>query len=46
MDGPVLEKKSSLKMLGLSFSSKLDCDSYFVSIAKTASRKIGVKIRL
>ena len=27
-DGPVLKEKSSFKMLGLSFSSKLDLDSY------------------
>ena len=37
MDGSVLEEKISLKMLGLTFSSKLDWDSYVVSIAKTAS---------
>ena len=43
MDGSVLEEKSSLKMLGLglTFSSKLDWDSYIISIAKTASKKIG-----
>ena len=45
MDGYVLEEKSSFKMLGLSFSSKLDCGSYIISIAKTASKKIGVFIR-
>ena len=33
MDGSVLEEKSSLKMLGLSFYSKLDWDSYIISIA-------------
>ena len=32
-------------MLGLTFSSKLDCGSYIVSIAKTASKKIGALIR-
>ena len=32
-------------MLGLSFSSKLDQGSYFISVAKTASKKIGVLIR-
>ena len=37
MDGPVLEEKSSFKMLGLTFSSKLDWGSYIISIAKTAS---------
>ena len=45
MDGFVLEEKSSFKMLGLSFSSKLDWGSYVISIAKTASRKIGALIR-
>ena len=41
MDGSVLEEKSSFKMLGLTFSSKLDWGSYIISIAKTDSRKIG-----
>ena len=45
MDGSVLEEKTSFKMLGLNFSSKLDWGSYIVSIAKTASKKIGVLIR-
>ena len=45
MDGSVLEEKSSFKMLGLSFSSKLDWGSYIVSTAKTASKKIGALIR-
>ena len=40
MNGSVLEEKSFLKMLGLTFSSKLDWISY-ISIAKTASKKIG-----
>ena len=44
MDGSVLEKKSSFKMLGLTLSSKLDWGSYIVSIAKTASKKIGALI--
>ena len=35
----------SVKMLGLTFSSKLDWGSYIVSIAKTASKKIGALIR-
>ena len=30
----VLEEKSSFKMLGLNFSSKLDWGSYIISIAK------------
>ena len=41
MDGSVLEEKLSFKMLGLTFSSKLDWGSYIVSIAKTAPKKIG-----
>ena len=45
MDGSVLEEKTSFKMLGLTFSSKLDWGSYIVSIAKTASKKIEALIR-
>ena len=45
MDESVLEEKSSFKMLRLTFSSKLDCGSYIVSIAETASKKIGPLIR-
>ena len=45
MDGSVLEEKSSFKMLGLTFSSKLDWDSYIISIARTTSTKIGALIR-
>ena len=44
MDGSVLEEKSYFKMLGLTFSSKLDWGSYIISIAKTASKKIGALI--
>ena len=44
MHGSVLEEKSSFKMLGLT-SSKLDWGSYIISIAKTASKKIGALIR-
>ena len=44
MDGSVLEEKSAFKMLGLTFSSKLDWGSYIISIAKTASNKIVVLI--
>ena len=43
--GSVLEEKSSFKILGLTFSSKLDWGSYIISIAKTASKKIGALIR-
>ena len=45
MDRSVLEEKSSFKMLGLTFSSKLDWGSYIISIAKCASKKIGDLIR-
>ena len=45
MGGSVLEEKSSFKMLGLTFSSKLDLGSYMISIAKTASKKIGSLLR-
>ena len=48
MDGSVLEEKPSFKMLGLTFSSKLDWGSYCsfgISIAKTVSKKIGALIR-
>ena len=45
MVGSILEEKSSFKMLGLTFSSKLDLGSYIISIAKTASKKIGALIR-
>ena len=41
MDRSVLEEKSSFKVLGLTLSSKLDWGSYIISIAKTASQKIG-----
>ena len=40
----VLEELSSFKMLVLTFSSKLDWGSYIISIAKTASEKIGALI--
>ena len=41
MNGYVLLEKSSFKMLGLTFSSKLDWGSYIISTAKTTSKKIG-----
>ena len=44
MDESVLEEKSPLKMLGFNFSSKLDWGLFIISIAKTASRKIGALI--
>ena len=45
MNGSVVEEKSSFKMLGLTFSSKLDWGFYIISVAKTASKKIGALIR-
>ena len=45
MDGSVLQEKSSFKMLGLSFSYKLNWGSYIISITKTVSKKIGAFIR-
>ena len=45
MNGSVLEEKSYFMMLVLTFSSKLDWGSYIISIAKTASKKIGALIR-
>ena len=44
MDGSVFEEKSSFKMLGLTFSSKLDWDFYVISIGKSASKKIRALI--
>ena len=44
MDGSVLEEKSSFMMSGLTFSSKLDWGSCIISIAKSASKKIGASI--
>ena len=45
MDGSVLEEKSSFKILGLTFSSKLDWGPYMISIPKTISKEIGALIR-
>ena len=45
MNWSVLEEKSLFKVLGLTFSSKLNWGSYIISIAKTASKKIGALIR-
>ena len=44
MDGIILRKNQLLKILGLNFYSKLDWDSYIISIAKNASKKIGALI--
>ena len=45
MDVLVLEEKPSFKMLELTFSCKLDWGSYIISIAETATKKIGALIR-
>ena len=39
MDGSVLQKKSSFKILGLTYSSTLDWGSYINSVAKLPPRK-------
>ena len=44
VDESVIEGKSSFKMLGLTFSSKLDWGSYIIPFAKRASIKIGALI--
>ena len=44
MDGSFLKENSSFKMLGFTFSSKLDWISYIVYIAKTVSKKIEALI--
>ena len=43
--GLFLRKDHLLRCWGLTLSSKLDWSSYIISIAKTASKKIGVLIR-
>ena len=45
LDGSVLEEKWSFKMLGLTFSSKLDWGSRSISVGKTVPKKIGALIR-
>ena len=45
MDRSALEEKLFFKILGLTFSSKLNWGSYIIPIAKTASKKIGALIR-
>ena len=42
--GLFLKKNHLFKMLGLTFSSKLEWGSYIISIAKTPSKKIGALI--
>ena len=40
IDGCILKENHLFKTMVLTFSSKLDWDSYIISIAKTASKKI------
>ena len=47
MDGSVLEEKSSFKILGLTFSSKLDWGSYTLSLfLKLLSKKMEPSVIL
>ena len=45
MDGSILQEKTSFKMLGLTFSFKLDWGCYIVAISRTVSKKIRALIR-
>ena len=45
MDGSALEEKSIFKILDLTFSSKLDWNSYIITIVKTVSKKIRALVR-
>ena len=45
MGGSTIQEKSTFKMLRLTYFSKLGWGSYIISIAKTASKKIGALIR-
>ena len=45
IDWSLPEEKSSFKMMGLTFSSKLDLCSYIISIAKGTAKKIRALIR-
>ena len=44
MDKTVLEEKSWFHLWGLSFTSKLDWDSYIISIVKGAFKKTGASL--
>ena len=44
MNWSVLEEKSLFKVLGLTFSSKLNWGSYIISIVKTALKKVRALI--
>ena len=45
MDMSVVEENSSFKMLGCTFSFKLDWGFYIISIAKSVSKKFRALIR-
>ena len=45
LDGSVFEETSSFRMLILSFFSKFEMSFFIISIAKTASQRIGAVIR-
>ena len=42
MNGPVLEEKSSFKMMGLTFSFKLDYGSYISLLLKQLPRNLSL----
>ena len=44
MDGSVLEEKSSFKMLGFAFSSKLDWDSYIICLKENWSLNLFCEV--
>ena len=44
-DRSVLEEKLSFRILGFTFSSKLNWGSYIISVAQTTSKRIGTLIR-
>ena len=44
VDGSVLEEKSSFKIMGFTFSSKLYWGFYIIFIAKTDSKKLGALV--
>ena len=46
MNGSIFDEKSNFKIVGLSFSSKLDWDTCIVSIAKTVTKKINLLFTL
>ena len=45
MAGHALEERPSMKLLGISFTSKLDWGSYLIGLAKSVSKKVGAILR-